>query len=128
MPRLPFIPLILALAALPALAGPQENRVARFAWLDKITGDISRFALRLNETKRLGHLSITVRACHTRPPTEKPKTMAFVEIDEHGIDGGASRIFSGWMNAESPGLNALEHPIHDVWLTGCAEPLETHGQ
>ena len=26
------------------------------------------------------------------------------------------------MFAESPGLNAVEHPIFDVWLTGCAKP------
>jgi hypothetical protein len=26
------------------------------------------------------------------------------------------------MFAESPGLNAVEHPIYDVWLTGCRDP------
>jgi Uncharacterized protein conserved in bacteria (DUF2155) len=26
------------------------------------------------------------------------------------------------MFAESPGLNAVEHPIFDVWLTGCKDP------
>ena len=31
-------------------------------------------------------------------------------------------IFSGWMFAESPGLNAVEHAIYDVWLTGCRDP------
>lgn len=29
------------------------------------------------------------------------------------------RIFSGWMFASSPGLNAVEHPVYDVWLTDC---------
>lgn len=29
------------------------------------------------------------------------------------------RIFSGWMFASSPGLNALEHPIYDVWVIDC---------
>jgi hypothetical protein len=32
------------------------------------------------------------------------------------------RIFSGWMFAASPGLNAVEHPIYDVWLTDCKQP------
>jgi hypothetical protein len=25
------------------------------------------------------------------------------------------------MFADSPGLNAVEHPIYDVWLTGCKQ-------
>ncbi|MBB5519617.1 DUF2155 domain-containing protein [Amphiplicatus metriothermophilus] len=29
------------------------------------------------------------------------------------------RIFSGWMFASSPGLNALEHPVYDVWVIDC---------
>jgi hypothetical protein len=26
------------------------------------------------------------------------------------------------MFAESPGLSGVEHPIYDVWLTGCRDP------
>jgi hypothetical protein len=35
------------------------------------------------------------------------------------LQGEIKRIFSGWMFAASPGLNAVEHPIYDVWLTDC---------
>jgi hypothetical protein len=28
------------------------------------------------------------------------------------------------MFAESPGLNAVEHPVFDVWLTKCEEPKD----
>jgi hypothetical protein len=28
-------------------------------------------------------------------------------------------IFSGWMFASSPALNALEHPVYDVWVIDC---------
>ena len=41
------------------------------------------------------------------------------------LDGQQKRLFSGWMFAESPGLNAVEHPIFDVWLTGCAQPTSS---
>jgi hypothetical protein len=40
-------------------------------------------------------------------------------------DGKLKRIFSGWMFAESPGLNALQHPVFDLWLTECASPSRT---
>ena len=44
--------------------------------------------------------------CYTRAPTEPPKTTTFVEVDETQLDGKEKRIFSGWMFADSPGLNA----------------------
>ncbi len=100
-------------------AAPIENPVAVFSGLDKITGRITTLSVPVNTTKRFGALFVTPRACHTRPVTEEPRTMAFVEVDEHKADGGRRRIFTGWMNAESPGLNAVEHPVFDVWLTGC---------
>jgi len=122
-----------ALAALsgmtgPAAAAPIENRVAVFAGLDKITGEITTFTVAIDETKRFGNLLVTPRTCHTRPVTEEPRTMAFVEVDEKRVNGGTQRIFTGWMNAESPGLNAVEHPIFDVWLTGCREPVADAGK
>ena len=117
--------MLLALAGLPpqARAEPIENRVAVFAALDKITGDITTLEVPLNEMARFGTFRIVPRTCHTRPPTERPKTMAFVEIDEFTYDKKQRRVFTGWMNAESPGLHAVEHPLFDVWLTGCRQPL-----
>ena len=43
------------------------------------------------------------------------------EIHETLLDGKEQRIFNGWMFAESPGLNAVEHPVYDVWLTECKQ-------
>lgn len=99
-----------------------ENNKAVFAALDKVTARISKLEVKLGETVRFGALKVTPRACYSRPPTEPPKTSTFVEIDEILLDGKESRIFAGWMFAESPGLNAVEHPVFDVWLTECAEP------
>jgi hypothetical protein len=28
-------------------------------------------------------------------------------------------VFSGWMIASSPALNAMDHPRYDVWLLRC---------
>ena len=60
--------------------------------------------------------------CYSRPATEEPKTTSFVEVDEVQLDDSLKRIFSGWMFAQSPGLNAVEHPIYDVWLINCRDP------
>ena len=117
----------------PASTGPQPNNetivepppnkianpTAVFSGLDKITGRIISFDVAINETVRFGALEVTPRACYSRPPTEAPSTDGFIEVDELTLQGEIKRIFSGWMFAASPGLNAVEHPIYDVWLTDC---------
>ncbi len=100
-----------------------ENGRAVFAGLDKITGRTIKFDAAVGETVQFGALQVTARACYTRPPTEPTNTDAFVEVDEVTLQGEIKRIFTGWMFASSPGLNAVEHPIYDVWLTGCEQPL-----
>jgi hypothetical protein len=113
---------MLQFAALPAHAERQENAVAIFSALDKVTATIKKLEVKLNETVQFGALKVTPRVCYSRPPTEQPKTTSFVEVDEVQLDGTEKRIFSGWMFAESPGLNAVEHPVFDVWLTQCEKP------
>jgi hypothetical protein len=127
----------LALAALlaagailspPVHAEPISNGVAVFAALDKVTARTSKFEVKLNETVQFGALKVTPRVCYSRPPTEEPKTTSFVEVDEIELDGEEKRIFTGWMLAESPGLNAVEHPVFDVWLTACQKPSGSMAQ
>jgi hypothetical protein len=113
---------VLALCVHPAAAQRMENGVAVFAALDKVTAKISRLEVPLNQTATFGALKVTPRACYTRAPTEPPKTTTFVEVDETQLDGKEKRIFTGWMFADSPGLNAVEHPVFDVWLTDCSHP------
>jgi hypothetical protein len=102
---------------------PSPNRIANpvavFAGLDKITGRITSFDVYIDETVQFGSLQVTPRVCYTRPPTDVPRTDAFVQIDEIGLDRKVRRIFSGWMFADSPGLHAVDNPVYDVWLTDC---------
>ncbi len=114
---------LLAASFVPGQAQRVENGVAVFAALDKVTARISRLPIKLGETVRFGALKLTPRACYTRQATEPPKTTTFLEVEEIQLDGTVNKIFSGWMFAESPGLNAVEHPVFDVWLTECSEPV-----
>lgn len=89
--------------------------------LDKITARTFRFEAPVGHTVKFKKLLITARTCYVRPPEETPETSVFVEINEPPSQGGDElhRLFSGWMFASSPGLNALEHPVYDVWVIGC---------
>ncbi len=116
-----FSTIALALLTPSAFAQRIDNRVAIFSGIDKITGRITTFDVYINETVRFGPLEITPRVCFSRPVSEKPKTTSFLEVDEITLERRIRRIFTGWMFAESPGLNAIEHPVRDVWLVGCKQ-------
>jgi hypothetical protein len=109
----------MGMVAGPACADKIKHPVAVFAGLDKITGRTIAFQAATGETVQFGSLQITERACYTRPATEAPQTTTFVEVDEVDAANQYKRIFSGWMFAASPGLHGIEHPIYDIWLTGC---------
>lgn len=107
--------------------------------LDKITGNATDITARLGQTVKFGRISIVVRACYQSPPEDAPESEAFLEIRPLGAAqdkplaelghpkdkpqpvaaGADSLLFSGWMFASSPGLNALEHPVYDVWVISC---------
>ena len=104
---------------MPASAERIANKVAEFSGLDKITGRITSFDVYIDETVQFGTLQVTPRVCYTSPPNEPQKTDSFVEVDEITLERAIRRIFTGWMFSDSPGLNAVEHPVYDVWLKGC---------
>ena len=114
-----------AIAALalvtPVLAETIANPVAQFSGLDKITGRITTFDVYIDETVQFGALQITPRACYTRPPTETQRTSVFVEVDQVSLSGKIERIFTGWMFADSPALNAIDHAVYDIWLIECKQ-------
>ena len=96
-----------------------KNKVAEFSGIDKITGRITTFDVYIDETVQFGALQVTPRVCYTSPASEAQQTDTFVDVDEITLDREIRRIFTGWMFSDSPGLNAVEHPVYDVWLKGC---------
>lgn len=84
--------------------------------IDKMTGDISDLEVGVRDIVTYGRLSIRLGDC--RYPTENPSLDAFAWIDI--IDDTQSNpVFSGWMIASSPALNAMDHPRYDVWVLRC---------
>lgn len=84
--------------------------------LDKLTGEVTNLTLGEGETATLGFLSVTLNEC--RYPIDNPSGDAFTEILV--LDTRESvPLFSGWMLASAPALNAMDHPRYDVWALRC---------
>lgn len=111
------------LLALPALAQDQEGwvpaRTAHLQALDKVTARITVLDAPVGQEARFGTLSIRIAACNARPPDEVPDAAAFMEIADSRAPRGAAVVFRGWMFANAPGVNMLEHPVYDIRVLEC---------
>ena len=116
--------LVLPVTAARADGPVRPHLVAVLQALDKITARTTTLRLPMGEEVAYGTLRLTARACLTTPPTEPPESAVFLEIKVADPGTEIERPFTGWMFASSPSLSALEHPVYDVWLIECAEPLE----
>jgi hypothetical protein len=101
-----------------------RNLVVVLQGLDKVTARTTVIRAVVGEAAQFGTLRVTPRACLETPPTEPPESAAFLEIAVADPGSEPKTAFTGWMFASSPSLSALEHPVYDVWVIDCAEPLE----
>ncbi|WP_299298025.1 DUF2155 domain-containing protein [uncultured Tateyamaria sp.] len=84
--------------------------------LDKFSGQVVDIELPAGRTVQFERLNITLTEC--RYPSGNPSGNAYagLQITEVGRDGV---VFSGWMIASAPALNAMEHARYDVWVMRC---------
>lgn len=98
---------------------PVKERVLVVGAMAKRTGQSRFFTLKPGQYIDFAGIRITARTCETTPPWETPKLQGgFLQVDER-LAGQVRRVFSGWLYAESPSLNVMEHPRYDVWLKSC---------
>jgi hypothetical protein len=84
--------------------------------LDRIAGETSEINIAVGSQSDYGRLRIGLREC--RFPADNPAADAFAFLEIEDTRSG-ERMFSGWMIASAPGLNALDHVRYDVWVIGC---------
>ena len=92
--------------------------VGSFSLLHKVTAKVQKIELLSGQEYAIGDMSLTMHDCISTPPEEPPETRAFLEISEFKA-GRDKALFTGWMFASSPGINAMEHPVFDIWPLAC---------
>ncbi len=116
-----LLPLAAPAAALAAPSVPYQ--VVVLQGLDKITARVREIEVPVGASVDFGTLRITAQSCLETPPIEAPESAAFLSIAATDHGQAPIEAFSGWMFASSPAVSALEHPVYDVWVIGCREPL-----
>ncbi len=112
-----FPTLILALVAAPAFSQDVSTAPAAILrGLDKVDGSLTDIELATGQSHSYGRLNITLGECRYPAGNPSGNAYAMLIIHEQGTD---APIFSGWMIAATPALNALDHARYDVWVLRC---------
>jgi hypothetical protein len=105
---------------------PVKDRVATIGLLNKRNDETQDLELKPGESKRVGNVIVKLATCERTLPWERPtETGAFVQVfvqERASVrdDLAWRKVFSGWLFKNSPSLNAVEHPVYDVWVKACA--------
>ncbi|WP_417726374.1 DUF2155 domain-containing protein [Roseovarius sp.] len=84
--------------------------------LDKINGLARDLELTSGASGAFGSLDVELGQCRYPEGNPAGDAYAYLTITDQG---SGAVIFSGWMLASSPALNALEHPRYDIWVLRC---------
>tara|TARA_B100001179_G_C18415052_1_gene327676 strand:- start:11 stop:541 length:531 start_codon:yes stop_codon:yes gene_type:complete len=88
--------------------------------LDKITAKTSSFRLAIGDKKFFGSLEIKGLKCQLSEGNVSSDTVAYLQVkDLSAKDNDRVFLFNGWTFASSPTLQSIDHPIYDLWITGC---------
>ncbi len=88
--------------------------------LDKITAKTSSIQVGIGDKKFFGPLEIKALKCESFEGANSFDTVAYIQVkDLSNKDNDRVFLFNGWTFASSPTLQSIDHPIYDLWITGC---------
>ncbi len=98
------------------IAKVTQGQGAVLRGLDRVSTRVADLDLAVGQSGDFGALSVTLGDC--RYPVDNPSgdAYAFLTVRDTLLD---TELFSGWMMASSPALNALEHSRYDLWVLRC---------
>ena len=88
--------------------------------LDKITAKTSTIKILIGETKRFGLLEIKALKCGNVKSQTEPDQAAYIQVKDLSDNKDKQVfVFNGWTFSSSKTLRSLDHPVYDLWLSGC---------
>ena len=77
-------------------------------------------AIGIGEKKYFGSLEIKALKCQLSENNEFIDAVAYLQVkDLDAKDNNQVFLFNGWTFASNPTFQSIDHPIYDLWITGC---------
>ncbi len=88
--------------------------------LDKITAKTSDIDIIVGQKKKFGYLEIFPRKCAKSQNEKEKGVVVYIQVkDLSGKKDDKVFVFNGWTFSSSPTLRSFDHPVYDLWVTGC---------
>jgi len=94
--------------------------IVKLRALDKITAKTKDINIVIGKKKRFGYLEIFPRKCNKFEDQNSTGVAAYIQVrDLSDKKGDKIFVFNGWTFSTSTNLKTFDHPIYDLWVTGC---------
>ena len=94
--------------------------IVKLRALDKITAKTSDIDIALGKKKRFGYLEILPKNCKKTLKKNNPGVVAYLQVKDLSEKRDKKIfVFNGWTFSSSPTLRPFDHPVYDLWVTGC---------
>ena len=97
-----------------------NNKIVKLRALDKITAKTSDLEIAIGKKKTFGYLEILPKNCKNSLEKNNPGVVVYLQVKDLS-DKRDEKIFvfNGWTFSSSPTLRPFDHPVYDLWVTGC---------
>ena len=99
---------------------PTNKTIVKLRALDKITAKTSDIDIVLGEKKQFGYLEILPKNCKKTLEEDSSEVLAYLQVKDLSDKRDKQVfVFNGWTFSANPTLQPFDHPVYDLWLTGC---------
>ncbi len=97
-----------------------NETVVNIRALDKITAKTSDIDVIVGQKKKFGYLEIFPKKCTKSKEEDSSGVIVYIQVrDLSEKKDDKIFIFNGWTFSSSPTLRTFDHPVYDLWVTGC---------
>ena len=97
-----------------------NESIVKLKALDKITAKTKDINIVIGKKKRFGYLEIFPRKCNKFEDQNSKGVAAYIQVrDLSDKKEYKVFVFNGWTFSTSTNLKTFDHPIYDLWVTGC---------
>jgi len=101
-------------------ASDLEGNFTSIKILDKISSKNILINLENGEETEHKDLLIKSMKCKNSEFDDNPEITAYIQVkDLTKKNNNDVFIFNGWIFSSSPSIAPFDHPVYDIWLTGC---------
>ncbi len=97
-----------------------KESIVRIRALDKITAKTQDINITIGKKEKFGYLEILPKKCSKFEDQNNKGVAAYIQVRDLSEENDDKIfVFNGWTFSPNTTLKTFDHPIYDLWVTGC---------